>query len=403
MGGGEPVRVLALQSGTSADGIDAALVVIESSDDGLDLEIERWGTEPWRPDERSLVLRAVHGGRLDPAEWCALQTAVGRAFARAAVRFASDADPVDVVCSHGQTVFHGVQGGAVWGTLQVGEPAWIARATGCPVVFNLRVADVAAGGLGAPLITAFDERWLAASAEETGVAVASLNLGGIANVQVVQADGSASGFDTGPANALLDAWISRATDGAETFDRDGAHARAGRVDDALLARLRAHPYFALTAPKTTGRETFTIGTVDEALDGRELPLADVCATLLELTATTVADALAGTAPDIGRVVVSGGGARNPVLMARLGEHLGVPVEPSDAWGIPADAREAVMFALLAYLSAARVPLELPGTPAGRAAVAGQWDLSAAPLPVPPTVPAALPPRRLRARTREERS
>lgn len=393
------MRVLALQSGTSADGIDAALVTVEPSPDGLELEIERWGTEPWLPDERDLVLRAVHGDRLDPAAWCALETMVGQAFARAAVRFADGADTVDVVCAHGQTVFHGVEAGAVWGTLQVGEPAWIARATGLPVVFNLRVADVAAGGMGAPLITAFDERWLAASAEEAGAPVASLNLGGIANVQVVHTDGRAAGFDTGPANALLDAWISRATDGAEAFDRDGAHARAGRVDDELLGRLRAHPYFALPAPKTTGRETFTIRTVDDALDGRELPLDDICATLLELTATTVADALADAAP--ARVVVSGGGARNPVLMARLTEHLAVPVEPSDAWGIPPDAREAVMFGLLAFLSAARVPLALPGTPAGHAAVAGQWDLSAAPLP---TVPAAPPqPHRLRVRTREERS
>lgn len=396
------MRILALQSGTSADGIDVALVGFEPTPEGLDLDVERWGTEPWRPEERDLVLRAVHGDRLDPAAWCALETTVGQAFARAAVRFADGAGDVDVVCAHGQTVFHGVDGGAVWGTLQVGEPAWIARATGRPVVFNLRVADVAAGGMGAPLITAFDERWLAAAAEEAGAAVASLNLGGIANVQVVHPDGRASGFDTGPANALLDAWISRATDGAETFDRDGGHARAGQVDDRLLARLRAHPYFALPAPKTTGRETFTLRTVDDVLDGRDLPLDDVCATLAELTATTVADALADAAP--ARVVVSGGGARNPVLRERLAAHLGVPVEPSDAWGIPADAREAVMFALLAYLSAARVPLELPGTPSGRAAVAGQWDLSAAPLPVLPTVPAASPqPRRLRVRTREERS
>ncbi|WP_109211054.1 MULTISPECIES: anhydro-N-acetylmuramic acid kinase [Microbacterium] len=397
------MRILALQSGTSADGIDAAVVDIDASGDALELVVDGWGTEPWRPEERELVMRAVAGDPLDAGEWCAVETTVGQAFARAATRFAAGAG-VDLVCSHGQTVFHGVEGAAVWGTLQVGEPAWIARATGCPVVFNLRVADVAAGGMGAPLITAFDARWLAGAADAAGAPVASLNLGGIANLQVVRPDGTASGFDTGPANALLDACVSRATAGAETFDRDGAYAAAGRVDSRLLDRLRAHPYFALAAPKTTGRETFTLGTVDDALDGAGLPLEDVCATLVELTASTVADALTRTAPTTARVVVSGGGARNPVLLARLRELLGIPVEPSDAWGIPADAREAVMFAALAYLSAARVPLDLPGTPDGRAAVAGQWDLSVAPLPAPPTVTAASPQlRRLRVRTREERS
>gem|GEM_PF-170811 len=566
------MRILALQSGTSADGIDAALVDVEAGADGLDLVLERWGTEPWLPDERALVMRAVEGERLGPQEWCRLETAVGQAFARAAVSSTVGLPRPDLVCAHGQTVFHGVADGAVWGTLQVGEPAWIARATGCPVLFNVRVADVAAGGMGAPLISAFDARWLRGAAQQAGAPIASLNLGGIANLQVVRPDGTVTGFDTGPANALLDAYLTRETSGAETFDRDGHHAAAGRVDAGLLQRLLAHPYFALDAPKTTGRETFTLATVDAALadvheqrtptagdgvssagarapsaqrpgaqvpvvervvdehgvssagarapfaqrpgvevpvvervvdehgvssagarapsaqrpgvevpvveravdehgvssagarapfaqrpgaqvpvdehgvssagagapfaqrPGVEVPvverarnerdetprtheqprpyvsarsttgvpaLDDVCATLAELTAASVADALHRAAPDAAHLVVSGGGARNPVLLDRLAALAGVPVEPSDAWGIPADARESVMFAALAYLSALRVPLQLPGTPEGRAAVAGQWDLSVAPLPTPPAVrEAAL--QRLRVRTREER-
>jgi len=458
---GQPMRILALQSGTSADGIDAALVDVEAGADGLDLVLERWGTEPWLPDERALVMRAVEGERLGPQEWCRLETAVGQAFARAAVSSTVGLPRPDLVCAHGQTVFHGVADGAVWGTLQVGEPSWIARATGCPVLFNVRVADVAAGGMGAPLISAFDARWLRGAAQQAGAPIASLNLGGIANLQVVRPDGTVTGFDTGPANALLDAYLTRETSGAETFDRDGRHAGAGRVDAGLLQRLLAHPYFALDAPKTTGRETFTLATVDAALadvqeqrtptagdgvssagarapfaqrPGVEVPvverarnerdetprtheqprpyvssrsttgvpaLDDVCATLAELTAASVADALHRAAPDAARLVVSGGGARNPVLLDRLAALAGVPVEPSDAWGIPADAREAVMFAALAYLSVLRVPLQLPGTPEGRAAVAGQWDLSVAPLPTLPAVcEAAL--QRLRVRTREER-
>jgi anhydro-N-acetylmuramic acid kinase len=398
------MRILALQSGTSADGIDAASVSVHAGDDALELVVERWGTEPWLPDERALVMRAVEGERLDPAEWCRLETTVGRAFARAAVSFTAGAPRPDVVCAHGQTVFHGVEGGTVWGTLQVGEPAWIARATECPVLFNVRVADVAAGGQGAPLISAFDARWLCDAAGAARAPVASLNLGGIANLQVVRPDGTVTGFDTGPANALLDAYLTRETAGAETFDRDGRHAAAGRVDRALLERLLAHPYFALAAPKTTGRETFSLATVDDAVSVVErakrdetprsheqpgppasLTLDDVCATLAELTAASVADALHRAAPDAARIVVSGGGARNPVLLDRLRALTAVPVDPSDVWGIPADAREAVMFAALAYLSVLRVPLELPGTPADRAAVAGQWDLSLAPLPTLPAV------------------
>lgn len=395
------MRILAMQSGTSADGIDVALVgVTAAGAEELAVEVEAWSTEPWHAEERALVLRAIAGEALGPREWCELETTVGQAFARAAVRAIGDGAWPDVVCSHGQTVFHGVEGGAVWGTLQVGEPAWIARAIRRPVVFNVRVADVAAGGMGAPLIAAFDALWLAEAVAAERAPIASLNLGGIANLQLVRPDGTVAGFDTGPANALLDAWLARETAAAETFDLDGRRAAAGRVDESLLARLRAHPYFSLAAPKTTGRETFTTATVDEALGGAQLSLDDVCATLTELTATTVADALASVAPDAARVVVSGGGARNPVLRARLRELIGVPVDHSDAWGIPGDAREAVMFAVLAYLSAARVPLELPGTPAGRAAVAGQWDLSLAPLP---TVPQQTRVRRLHVITREDRA
>lgn len=404
------MRILALQSGTSADGIDGALVrVAPDGAEDLAVEIEAWGTEPWQPAERALVLRAVDGDPLDAREWCELETSVGQAFARAAQRFIGDGPRPDAVCSHGQTVFHGAEHGAVWGTLQVGEPAWIARATGCPVLFNVRAADVAAGGMGAPLITAFDARWLATAVEEAGAPIASLNLGGIANLQIVRPDGTVLGFDTGPANALLDAWIARETNGAETFDLDGRHAAAGRVDENLLARLRAHLYFALPAPKTTGRETFALALVDEALGASGASpwsrtsrpsLDDVCATLVELTASTVAEAVVVVAPDAARVVVSGGGSQNPVMMQRLHELLGMPLDGSDAWGIPSSAREAVMFAVLAYLSAARVPLELPGTPPGRAAVAGQWDLSMAPLPAISSTSRA---RRLHVITRGERA
>lgn len=372
------MRIRALQSGTSADGIDHATAVFTAHGDSLRVALEEHGTEPLPSDVRTPLGRAIAGDALTPEEWNRLDTRLGQAFAEVAAR-PCDRGAVDLVVSHGQTVHHGVAGDRVWGTLQLGQPAWIAASTGAPVLFGVRVADVAAGGMGAPLMTAFDRLWLAGGAG-TGDVVATLNLGGIANVQVRRPSGTMVGFDTGPANGLLDAWVARAV--GEPFDRGGARAARGRVDEALLERLRRHPYFSLPAPKTTGRETFSLAVVDDALEGREPAVDDVCATLAELTASTVADAL--RAEDATRVIASGGGTRNPHLMRRLRALLApAALEVSDDHGIPSSAREALMFAALGWLALTRTPLVLPGTPEGSAAVAGQWDLSRAPLPPAP--------------------
>lgn len=388
------MRILALQSGTSADAIDAGIVEVRAHGDELDVGLIAYAETPWTAEERALLLPAVGGDPLSPQHWTRLTTLVGQAFARAAGNLIDTHGDVDVVCSHGQTVFHGVDGGRVWGTLQIGEPAWIAERTRRPVVFNLRVADVAAGGQGAPLMAVFDGLWLRAAAERAKAPVASLNLGGIANIQVVTEQGGVTAFDVGPANALIDAVVARGTDGAEAYDRDGSRAACGAVDADLLERLRRHPHFAADVPKSTGRETFALHTVDDALDGRTVSLDDLCATLAELTATTIADAVRRHARDAAVVVASGGGVRNPVLMTRLRALLPARVDTSDEWGLPAAARETVMFAVLAWLSAARVPLSLPGTPTGRAAVAGQWDLSAQAVP---EIARATAPRVLRMR------
>ena len=380
------MRVLALQSGTSADGIDAALVEVSASGDprrpALDVRVADVRTVPWEQGARETVLAAVEGAPLDPAAWCRLETAVGQGLAAAGRAVTRRTGPVDLVVSPGQTVFHGVEGGRTWGTLQVGQPAWLAEALTTPVLFDVRVADVAAGGAGAPLIAAFDRLWLRDLAAAAGPGgVATLNLGGIANVQRVRPDG-VDAFDTGPGNGLLDGVVRRAT--GRPYDADGALAAAGRVDGALLAALLAHPYFD-GPPTTTGRETFSLGVVDDALDavrgeGRTVGLEDQCATLVELTARTVARGVARLGADTavpGLVIGSGGGMRNPALVralqAAFDRELGpdvVRLESSAAHGIDPDARDAVMFAVLGYLSVRRLPLDLPTRTAGSPRVAG---------------------------------
>ena len=259
---------------------------------------------------------------------------------------------VDLIVSHGQTIFHWVDDeGRARGTLQVGQPAWIAEATGIPVVADLRARDIAAGGHGAPLASTLDELLLAGSAETAG----ALNLGGIANITVVAADVPTIAFDIGPANALIDAAVSAATGGAEAFDADGAHARRGRVHAELLERLLAEPYYRQPPPKSTGKELFHGAYLDRhvAASGA-VDADDVVATVTALTAITVADVCRQFG--VGRLVVSGGGVENPALMERLGVELpGIAITRIDEYGIPSAAKEAYLFALIGFLTLHHLP------------------------------------------------
>lgn len=384
------MRVLSLQSGTSADGIDVAIVDLDALDDGdrpaLSLRPVLARTIPWSPTARSALLAAVAGEALTPEEFCRLDTLAGQEFADAAGRAADEAGGVELVVSHGQTLHHWVEGGHARGTLQIGQPAWIAERLGVPVLSNLRAADIAAGGEGAPLMGLFDRAWLAGVAVQEGNPVATVNLGGIANVQVVSPDGGLVAFDSGPANALIDAVVARATEGRQAQDTDGLLATEGRVDDGVLAQLLAHPYFAAAPPKSTGRETFDLSVVDSALTaaGSTRELADLVATLTVLTARTVADAVrCATTQPPARVVLSGGGVRNPALVRALTAVLalhGIPVVTSDELGIDADHKESLLFALVGFLSWHGIPAALPGTPGGQARVLGQLTLT------PDTVP-----------------
>jgi len=345
-------------SGTSIDAIDvaAADLRIESSPgDFAQVRLRPLGhrEDPWPERLRERLLALLPPSRTTAQEVCALDTLAGQAFAAAAEHGIDElaGGGADLVVCHGQTVFHWVDGNQCLGTLQIGQPAWIAEATGLPVVSDLRARDVAAGGHGAPLASTFDALWLASADRTDPGSRAALNLGGIANVTVVGAPSApVRAWDTGPGNCLLDVAAHRVSRGAARCDTDGQLARAGKVRGDLLDRLLAAPYFTLDPPKSTGRETFNAGFLDAALDG--LPPVDgtdLLATLTELTAVTVAGSLAPHA--VAEVVASGGGTCNPALMEALRRRLGdTAVVTSDERGIPSAAKEAYVFALLGLLT-----------------------------------------------------
>ena len=253
---------------------------------------------------------------------------------------------IDVVGFHGQTVAHRPDRGWTW---QIGDGAALAAATGITVVSDLRCADVAAGGQGAPLLPVYHAA-LAATLERP---LAVLNLGGVANITWIGADGALVAFDTGPANGLIDHWME-ATSGAR-FDRDGALAASGRVDEAVLAAMLDHPFFDAAPPKSLDRSDFTIQPV------RGLSPADGAATLTAFTAETVADALRHLPERPRRLLVVGGGRHNPTLLRMIGERTGLPVESGEALGWDGDAVEAQGFGYMAVRTLRGLPISFPGT------------------------------------------
>ncbi|HEY3472241.1 MAG TPA: anhydro-N-acetylmuramic acid kinase [Amycolatopsis sp.] len=358
-------RVIGLLSGTSVDGIDVAAADLHAEDDTIVLtplgELEIPYPEPLR--ER--LLAALPPNPCTAGELTRLDTGVGQAFADAAVRGAGElaGGTADLVASLGQTVYHWVEDGEVRGTLQLGQPAWIAERTGLPVLADLRARDVAAGGHGAPLAGTLDQLWLRGLAEDTGRPVAALNLGGIANITVVAAGEPAIAYDTGPANALLDLAAHRVT--GRHSDVDGRLALAGTVRSDLLARLLADPYFAAAPPKSTGKEHFNAPYLDAALAGLEpVEPADLLATLTELTAVTVADQC--LRHGVTTVIASGGGVANPAVMAALAGHLpSVVLKTSDDLGLPGAGKEAYLTALLGWLTWCGVPGTVPSATGAR--------------------------------------
>jgi anhydro-N-acetylmuramic acid kinase len=334
-----------LMSGTSLDGIDAALVKILPRGDGYDVELVRFEMHPFERELREALLDALppNAGSLRAAAH--LHRRLGTAYAQAA-RAIAGADRIGYVASHGQTVWHD---GAAHLTLQLGDAFVIREAVGATVCYDFRSADAAAGGQGAPLVARVDALLLG-SPEEDRVA---LNLGGVANVTLLRRSASpeeAIAFDTGPGNMLIDAFVRERTRGKRNYDGDGALAAAGRVDRELLEAMLDDAYFAAAPPKTTGRERFGAQLFSQYREKlARCSLEDGAATLTELTAASVAQAIARAGFAGARVVVSGGGARNSALFTRLAARLAPGrIETSDAMGIPIDAKEAMAFAVLGY-------------------------------------------------------
>ena len=341
-------RVLAvgLMSGTSLDGVDAALIETDG-----ERVFERLGYHflPYAPDF-AMRLRGILGRSEPDAETRAIERDLTMIHAATVKRLLVDsgvrAAAVRVAGFHGHTVHHAPEAGFTW---QIGDGALLARETGIPVVCDFRSADMQAGGEGAPLAPVFHAA-LAAAFERP---VAVLNLGGVGNVTYIGEDGRLVAFDTGPGNALIDDWALRHT--GKPMDRDGRLARRGTVDPAVLARLMDHPYFRRPAPKSLDRNAF------DATPVAPLLVEDGAATLTWFTAAAVAAArdLLPAAP--ARWIVSGGGRRNPALMDALRDRLGVPVGPIEDVGWDGDAIEAQAFAFLSVRRLRGLPTSFPGT------------------------------------------
>ncbi|HEU5317760.1 MAG TPA: anhydro-N-acetylmuramic acid kinase, partial [Chloroflexota bacterium] len=345
-------------SGTSADGIDAVVVRLGWPPTLADLRDVTLHTRPFAGPEREAIFSLFDTDRTTARDVCAMNFRIGEWFAQAALGAASAAgltpDEIDLIGSHGQTIFHQPpEPGATASSLQVGEPSVIAERTGITTVGDFRVRDMAAGGHGAPLVSYVDALLLGHPTRTRAV----LNLGGIANVTVLPpARGGARpiAFDTGPANMVLDWLAATLTRGALRYDESGRLAAAGRVDGTLLNALLADPYFAAPPPKTTGRERFGAPYAHALLEqarARGLRDVDVMATALALTAESVARGIRATALTHGtvdEVIAGGGGTQNPVLMAEIARRLtGVTVRTHEAHGVSSQAKEALTFAVLA--------------------------------------------------------
>jgi len=346
--------VVGLMSGTSMDGVDAALIATDGE------EVEAFGPTHFRPysEEERAVLRAalVAATRLDrrdarPGVIGEAERVVTEAHAQAVetllARDDVDAPRVTLVGFHGQTVFHAPDRRL---TIQIGDGAALSRRLGLPVVYDFRAADVAAGGQGAPLVPVFHAALVRAAKLEGDVAV--VNIGGVGNVTRIGADGSIVAFDTGPGNALIDDLVRERTGAA--MDAGGALAASGTVQLQSLAELMDHPWFSLPPPKSLDRDAFSRAPV------ARLSTADAAATLAAFTAETIARAVA-LAGGADAIIVCGGGAHNPTILALLAEASGARVTTADALGWSGDFLEAQAFAYLAARSVAGLPLSLPET------------------------------------------
>ncbi|WP_181707022.1 anhydro-N-acetylmuramic acid kinase [Chthonobacter rhizosphaerae] len=353
-----PLWALGLMSGTSLDGVDAALVLTDGE------SVDAFGPTLFRPytDAERDVLRAALGdataiARRDerPGAVAEAERIVTDVHAAAVsdllAKAAGEGISADVVGFHGQTVFHAPDRGL---TVQIGDAARLSSAAGLPVVHDFRAADVAAGGQGAPLVPVYHRALASRAGLDRPAAI--LNVGGVANVTLIDEAGGMLAFDTGPGNALIDDCVARET-GAR-FDQDGSIAADGVVNEAIVGMFLAHPFFQVRPPKSLDRMAFH-GLA--AAELAALSFADRVATLTAVTAATVALGLTAASKPVRTLVVAGGGARNRTLMGMLAARTGAVVASADSVGLSGDFLEAQAFGFLAVRRLRRLPGSYPGT------------------------------------------
>ncbi len=347
--------VVGLMSGTSADGIDAVLTRITGAGFGTKVEQLGFYFQPFDEATRQRILEVCGGEAGGSRELCLLSTHLGILYAQAVRGLLKKCgvEKIDLIGNHGQTVYHIPEampylGTIIRGTLQIGDPSYLAEAFGCPVVSDFRIRDMAAGGLGAPLVP-YTEFLLYRSETED---VALQNIGGIGNVTLLPAGCAledVTAFDTGPGNMVMDALAAKLTNGALTYDDGGKLAASGSIIPEMLRWMLKDPYLEKEPPKTTGREYFGKDYVEKLLAFGSYPLKDILTTATAFTAQSIALSLRRFAPRMpARLVVGGGGSRNPTLLRFLQESLPeCLVQTQEDLGLDSDAKEAVAFAILA--------------------------------------------------------
>lgn len=352
--------VIGFMSGTSADGIDAVLAEIHGHGTAARVKQRDFVFMPFEPEVRAEILRLAGGGAAAAADFCRMNFLLGELYCDAGRELCRHAgvrtEDIDLIGNHGQTFWHipleeKYLGHKLHGTLQLGEDAMLAEAFSCPVVGDFRVRDMAAGGLGAPLVP-YTEFLLYRSETEC---VALQNIGGIGNISFLPAGCGLNdilAFDTGPGNMVMDAVTARMTDGTAAYDAGGALAAHGHVNEKLLRRMMADPYIAQRPPKTTGRERYGadyVASICAYAKSESIPLLDVLATATRFTAECIAAAVRGFAPELpARLIVGGGGAMNETLMRHIRQLLpACRVMTNEELGFDGNAKEALAFAILA--------------------------------------------------------
>ena len=376
------MKVMGMISGTSYDGIDVACCEFNQREDEIELKQYGFISIPYSDDLHQSIAEAMPPQAVDMEKVCVLDTRIGQAFASAANEAIKKFNfTPNLIVSYGQTLFHWVDAQfKARGTLQLGEPAWIAERTGCAVLSNIRSRDVAANGHGAPLVSLIDSLLFGDSTDKKG----ALNLGGISNITVAGRGFAPVAYDIGPANGLMDFAIFAHTKGKLSFDEDGRIAASGKVDSKLLELLLKEPYYALTPPKSTGKELFNLDYLIRNIGPVESwSIENLLATLLELTVETVAREVERF--ELKTLYIAGGGSANPVLMKRLQDRLtSCSVQSMLQLGIDPRAKEGITFALIGFLSAHGLAGQVPScTGASGERILGSFTPVATPLHLPP--------------------